>query len=244
MYRSKQCAIVLPFIYLIKTCSKCSLLTAPTKIEKNDENVKHDIKLLPADHSDFVDILDKVISECPERLKVFLVSQKNAVTSCPNGRRWNKDVLRICLSLWCRSPRGYADLRSSGFVVLPSSRLLQYYKNSVNQVSGLNKEMLAWMQNEAKNKNLPPPEGYEGGILLDEMSIEGDIQFSRKGGGMKIVGLTDVTEESRYIQILKTHKNDVAIATHALQFLFWELQAFASPLLISQQQGLLHMNYT
>ena len=159
MYRSKQCAIVLPFIYLIKTCSKCSLLTAPTKIEKNDENVKHDIKLLPADHSDFVDILDKVISECPERLKVFLVSQKNAVTSCPNGRRWNKDVLRICLSLWCRSPRGYADLRSSGFVVLPSSRLLQYYKNSVNQVSGLNKEMLAWMQNKAKNKNLPPPLG-------------------------------------------------------------------------------------
>ena len=44
-----------------------------------------------------------------------------------------------------------------GFVVLPSCRLLQYYKNSVNQVSGLNKEMLAWMQNEAKNKNLPPP---------------------------------------------------------------------------------------
>ena len=59
-------------------------------------------------------------------------------------------------------------------------------------------------------------EEYEGGILLDEMSIEGDIQFSKKGGGMKIVGLTDVTEESRYIQILKTHKNYVALATHAL----------------------------
>lgn len=26
-------------------------------------------------------------------------------------------------------------------------------------------------------------------------------------------------------------------------FYFWELQAFASPLLISQQQGLMHMNY-
>ena len=161
-YRPKQCDIVLPFIYHNKTCSKCSLLTTPLppppppKKEKNDENVKHDIKL-PADHSDFVDILDKVIPECPERLKVFLVSQKNAVTPCPNERRWNKDVLRICLSLWCRSPRGYADLRSSGFVVLPSSRLLQYYKNSVNQVSGLNKEMLACMQNKAKNKILPPP---------------------------------------------------------------------------------------
>jgi hypothetical protein len=61
------------------------------------------------------------------------------------------------------------------------------------------------------------------------MSIEGDIQFSKKGGGMKIVGLTDVTEESRYIQILKTHKNDVAIATHALQFLFLGVTGFHFP---------------
>jgi hypothetical protein len=46
---------------------------------------------------------------------------------------------------------------------------------------------------------------------------------------MKIVGLTDVTEESRYIQILKTHKNDVAIATHALQFLFLGVTGFRLP---------------
>ena len=110
-YRPKQCDIVLPFIYHNQTCSKCSLLTPPPP-----QNRKKFMKML------------NMTSNCqqitPERLKVFLVSQKNAVTSCPNERRWNKDVLRICLSLWCRSPRGYADLRSSGFVVLPSFRLL------------------------------------------------------------------------------------------------------------------------
>ncbi|CAC5421051.1 unnamed protein product [Mytilus coruscus] len=142
-----------------------------------------DIILTPEDHSDFVEILNKVIPECQERLKVFPISQQKAIESHPKGRRWNKDILRICLSLWCRSPRGYADLRASGFVVLLSSRLLQYYKNSVNQVSGVNKEMLSWMLNEANNKNIPL-EGYERGILLDEMSIESDIQFSKKGGGV------------------------------------------------------------
>ncbi|CAC5387161.1 unnamed protein product [Mytilus coruscus] len=134
--------------------------------------------------------------------------KRKAVESHPKGR--------ICLSLWCRSPRGYADLRASGFVVLPSSRLLQYFKNSVNQVSRVNKEMLSWMLNEAKNKNIPLEE-YEGGMLLDEMSIESDIQFSKKGGGMRIIGFTDVTEESKYMQILRTHKDDDNLATHALQ---------------------------
>jgi hypothetical protein len=61
------------------------------------------------------------------------------------------------------------------------------------------------------------------------MNIEGGIQFTKKGGGIKIVGLTDVTEESRYIQILKTHKNDVALATHALQFLFLGVTGFRFP---------------
>ena len=141
-----------------------------------------------------MEMLERVIPECPERLKVFLLSQKNAATSCPKGRIWNKDIIRICLSLWCRSPRGYSDLRSSGFMVYPSSGLLQYYKNSVNQVSGINTEMLIWMQNEAKNHNLSP-EGYEGDILLDEMIIENDIQLFKKGGGIKMIGLTDVSDE-------------------------------------------------
>jgi hypothetical protein len=71
---------------------------------------------------------------------------------------------------------GYVDVRSSGFVVLPSTRILQYYKNAVNQTSGFNKDMFHWMLNEAKNRNLSP-EGYEGGLLIDEMTIQQDIQF-------------------------------------------------------------------
>jgi hypothetical protein len=37
----------------------------------------------------------------------------------------------------------------------------------------------------AKNRNLSP-EGYEGGLLIDEMTIQQDIQFSKKGGNLEI----------------------------------------------------------
>ena len=54
---------------------------------------------------------------------------------------------------------------------LPSGRLLQYYKNSVPQKSGLNDEVLQWMEQEAKKLDLSEF-GKCGGIVLDEMSIQ------------------------------------------------------------------------
>ena len=89
-------------------------------------------------------------------------SPKMALERHPNGRRWNRDIVRLCLSLWCRSPHGYTDIRNSKFVFLPSQKLLQRYKNQVDQESGFKKDILHWMRNEAALKNIPP-EGYEGG---------------------------------------------------------------------------------
>jgi hypothetical protein len=65
--------------------------------------------------------------------------------------------------------------------------ILQYYKNADKQTSGFNKDMFHWMLNEAKYRNLSP-EGYEGGLLIDEMTIQQDIQFSKKGGTLKLGG--------------------------------------------------------
>jgi hypothetical protein len=61
--------------------------------------------------------------------------------------------------VWCRSPHGYTDLRNSKFVFLPSQKLLQRYKNQVDQESGFKKDILHWMRNEAALKNIPP-EGF------------------------------------------------------------------------------------
>lgn len=120
-----------------------------------------------SDHFDLQTILDSIISNCPPRMLAFLQSQQRAMNTSKNGRRWNKDIIRMCLSLWCRSPRGYKDLRDSGFMVLPSQQLLQIYKNKVHQKPGVNKDLMYWMLSEAERKNLPP-EGYDGGLILDE----------------------------------------------------------------------------
>ena len=67
----------------------------------------------------------------------------------PFGRRWRKDIIRLCLTLYCRSPRGYAELKNSNFMMLSSQNLLRKYKNSIHQEAGINIDMLAWMSNEA-----------------------------------------------------------------------------------------------
>jgi hypothetical protein len=46
------------------------------------------------------------------------------------------------------------------------------------------------MANEAKLKNIPP-EGFEGGIIVDEMSIQSDLQIEKRKGTIQLVGLID-----------------------------------------------------
>lgn len=77
---------------------------------------------------------------------------KIALERHPHGRHWDKDVIRLCLTLWCRSPRGYTKLKNNHFIILPSQKLLHKYKNSVNQEAGINKDVLHWMKNGAMLK--------------------------------------------------------------------------------------------
>ena len=79
-------------------------------------------------------------------------------------------IIAICLTMYCRSPRVYKDLRSSGFMVLPCERTLSKYKNSVQQRAGLTEEMLNWLVSEADRRNIPEDKRC-GGIYIDEMAI-------------------------------------------------------------------------
>ena len=88
----------------------------------------------------------------------------------PNVFLFNR-VIRLCLSIWNRSPEAYKELRASGMLTLQSGRLLQMYKNSCAQNPGLNESVGQWMAQEATKRKLGP-EGREGGIILDEMAIQ------------------------------------------------------------------------
>ena len=49
--------------------------------------------------------------------------------------------------------------------------LLRYYKNSVSQEEGWNKEIISCCKNEAERQK-QRPEDYWGGLVLDEMKIQ------------------------------------------------------------------------
>jgi len=195
----------------------------------SDSNTHIQVTLTEADNSDMEVIFNEVSKDCPPKILEFLMSQKKALSSHPNGRRWDTNIIRLCLTLWCRSPKCYADLRESGFLVLPSQKLLQIYKNKIHQKAGLNKELLHWMKNEAMHKNIPP-EGYEGGLILDEMSIQSDLQFYSKNGGKYLVGFTDISDESRFMDEINSGKREIFLATHVLQYVFLGFTGFRFPL--------------
>ena len=62
--------------------------------------------------------------------------------------------------------------------------------------------------------------GYEGRLILDEMSIQPDLQFYCKDGRHHLIGFTDLGEESYLMNSIQNGKNEVKLATHVLQFTF------------------------
>ena len=86
----------------------------------------------------------------------FFNVTKMALERHPFDRRCDKDIVRMCLTLWCRSPRGYTKLRNSKIHDIAFPKMLQKYKNTVHQQAGINKDILCWMAYEAKLKKHSP----------------------------------------------------------------------------------------
>ncbi|XP_052250783.1 uncharacterized protein LOC127857994 isoform X2 [Dreissena polymorpha] len=121
-------------------------------------------------------------------MKELLLSQVQNVGKHPKGRRWPKEIINVCLQLYTRSPVGYGLLRSSEMLVLPSPSLLVLYKSRVQHKIGFDEEIFRWMHAEALRLNVPPY-GWKGGIILDEMAIQKDLQIQKNGDVVELIGI-------------------------------------------------------
>lgn len=132
-YRSKNCKCVVPFQSKLNVCTVCRKF----KKQNNDNDFENNNKTLQKPCNDLPVYNNNLLQSkqflCgfPEKAQSFLLSQTQFVNLNPHARRWDKDIIRMCLSIYCRSPRAYEDLAKSGFMVLPSKCLLQTYKNRV-----------------------------------------------------------------------------------------------------------------
>ena len=192
------------------------------------ESVSNELTLCESDNRDMLNIIDTIFPGANSQMKTLLTNQKLNLERPKMGRRWDKEVIRICLTLWSRSPHVYRTLRDKGFLILPSGRLLQYYKSSAKQQTGFSDDILQWMHTEAKSKNIPP-QGMSGGIVIDEMSIQDDLQIEYTKEGSKLVGLVDLGDENTSMDMILNKSHHRPMASHVLQLIFLGHTGFRFP---------------
>lgn len=177
-------------------------------------------------------IVDELIKTGqPDKFKLFTEMQNlnNSSGLDKRRRRWDPEFISLCISLYVRSPKAYEDLRNSQMLVLPTERLLRMYKNCIKQKPGINTENIQWMNKEALKQDLSKF-GKRGGIIIDEMSIQDDLQIVRKGDAWSIVGGVDMGEVNNNISVITNKEKKVQLATHCLQFIFHGFCGFRWPI--------------
>ena len=60
--------------------------------------------------------------------KRFFFDQRANARRCPVARRYHPDIIRWAIELYAKSPPAYQQLRTSGVLVLPSSKTLREYR--------------------------------------------------------------------------------------------------------------------
>jgi hypothetical protein len=215
----------------------CRLVNINSEINTNDSECKeNELKENPQnktlDDLKNKELIDKLLSKgAPENFRVLLESQ---ILNCDSDldkrqRRWDSKIISLCLSLYCKSPNAYENLRQSEMLCLPAKSTLTYYKNCVKQKPGINHNNFTWMKKEADRQKISSF-GHSGGLLLDEMSIQDDLEIMRKGDAWEFVGAVDMGQTNNAITIITNDKKEVKLATHCLQLTFHGYEGFRWPI--------------
>lgn len=249
-FRSKKCQVLLSFLHSsIACCAQCSnagrkakkrhLDTAKNKKldtdPHSDSAQTHDgksqdtfITLDKADETDMKAILNDLLSkqQVPAHLHILMENQlRNSQEKDVHQRRWDPEIISVALGLYLKSPSAYEMLKKTNMLVLPSKRLLQYYKNSVKQPVGISDDNLQWMKMECSRQSVPDF-GKRGGLIIDEMAIQDDLVIERGGDAWKLVGMVDMGKTNNNISVICKKEKRVELATHALQFVFHGFTGF------------------
>lgn len=178
------------------------------KVENSVDETKNMKSSLPEINNaiqlkDMEKILYMVMSlGVPENFKFLLEAQlKNGQSMDIRRRRWDPKVISVCLSIFLRSPQAYEDIKTSGMLLLPSKRLLQYYKNSITQTPSFNKDNILWMKKEAEKHKISDF-GKHGGVLIDVMTIQDDLVIAKDGENRSLVGTVDMDPTNDNFEVI------------------------------------------
>ena len=127
------------------------------------------------------------------------------------GRRYHPQVIRFALSIHCKSPSAYRELRDSGALILPSERVLRDYKNYFKPKTGIAKENIDSLKE--KVSLFTSTQRYVA-VIMDEMKIQSNLVFDKTSG--ELVGFIDLGDP---LTTFANVEEETPIASHALAFL-------------------------
>lgn len=71
----------------------------PDENSQSTSNKRESIHLCSEDHDDMLKVLETVIPDCPSKLAEILLSQQKHLQHLKQGRRWSKNIIRICITM-------------------------------------------------------------------------------------------------------------------------------------------------
>ena len=123
---------------------------------------------------------------------VLLNDQAKALTVPKRQMRWRPLVIKWCLRMFSKSHAAYDDLRESGFLNLPSGRLLSDYKNLPSPLSGWQTSTLYEMKLKFEKAKIGK-RGQLRGLFFDEVKIKEGLVFNPST--FELVGFTDLDDD-------------------------------------------------
>ncbi len=142
-------------------------------------------------------------------LHILLGDQAKCLNGPKAQMRWHPAVIRWCLQMHARSKAGYEDMRSAGFLQLPTARTLQEYGSFSEPKSGWNGETMSEMvaQFNQHKKTFNVQDAHVGVLCFDEVKIKEGLLWDHATD--KLRGFVDYCSgsEDNAIDLLATHIN-------------------------------------
>ena len=117
----------------------CKNLEAKVK-DLQSQIEKYGVSVSESLEKDLLTIMSGQNLESTPHMQLFWEQQMHLMRSTKMGRRYHSQMIRFALSIHCKSPSAYKELRDSGALTLPSERVLRDYKNYFKSGAGITKE--------------------------------------------------------------------------------------------------------
>ena len=161
---------------------------------------------------DLLTIMSGQNLESTPHMKFFWEQQMHLLQTKKMARRYHPQLIRFALSIHCKSPSAYRELRESGALILPSERVLRDYKNYFKPGAGIAKEKIEELKE--KTSQYVGIQKYVA-VVMDEMKLQENLVFDKTSG--ELIGYIDLGDP--LTTFANVDENTDPIASHALAFL-------------------------